>query len=54
MSTNLQQKRKTKHVRIKDSFHKELKIKAATTGVTISRLLDSIIEVFLDKELAKK
>jgi predicted HicB family RNase H-like nuclease len=50
MSTNTQkQKKVSKHVRLEKKLHLRLKIKAAETGKTISRLLGEICTDFLNK-----
>ena len=42
MSTNQQNKRKTKQVRVEESVHKKLKFEAVNQNSTISKLLDEI------------
>lgn len=50
MYTNLQkEKRKTKMARVREDLHKELKLKAISQGITLSKLLDEMITNFLGK-----
>jgi len=50
MSTILQNKRITRQVRISERNHRIVKLEAAKSGKTISKLVDEIIEEYLKDE----
>jgi len=48
MSTNIQKlKRKTKHIRVRLDLHSAIKFRAVLERITISKLLDQILEDYL-------
>jgi len=46
MSTNPQNRRITKHIRVSEQIHRQVKLEATKQGKTISKFVDEIIEKY--------
>ena len=53
MSTKPQNRRITKHIRVSEHLHRQVKLEATKQGKTISKFVDEIIEKYFERENEK-